>query len=437
VYVALSRCTNLEGMVLQSRVHSSSLFGDTRIVEFSQRSASSGQLQQEFAIAKKHYQQAVLLSTFDFAVAINSGKELMEYLMEHTSSFNPESFTWTEELLGKMDKLQDTAKKFQNQLQFLFQQAESPEENQPLQERIKAAATYFVTETGSVIQFIQQSPAVTDSRLHSKEYNDSIKEVFAQLAMKKFMLEGFNGQFDMEAFHRRKQKFVLPSISINAYAGASQKRTDTPRPALHQQLRKVREIICAKKDLPIYIVAGSNTIDEMALYLPQTLAELRKISGFGDAKVKQYGQQFLDVIVAYSKENDLVSLIHEKLPKRERKEKPLDRDDKPAAAKKKGDTHAESLRLFKEGKTIAEIAKERNLAPGTVESHLTRFVAWGDIKIEDVISREKLILIEAALTDFKGSSIIPVKQQLSDDVSFGEIRLVMASMGIATEKQED
>ena len=435
VYVALSRCTNLEGMVLQSQVNSSSLFSDTRIVEFSQRSASSNQLQQEFAIAKKHYQQTVLLSTFDFAVAINSGKELMEYLLEHTSSFNPDSFTWTEELLGKMDKLQETAKKFQTQLQFLFQQPESPEENQPLQERIKAAATYFVTEIGSVIQFMQQSPAITDSRLHSKEYNDSIKEVFAQLAMKKFMLEGFNGQFDMEAFHRRKQKFVLPSISINAYAGASQKRTDTPRPALHQQLRKVRELICAKKDLPIYIVAGSNTIDEMALYLPQTLTELRKISGFGDAKVKQYGQQFLDVIVAYSKENDLSSLIHEKSPKRERKnELPDERPIESGTGKKKGDTHAESFRLFKEGKTMAEIAAERNLAVSTIESHLARFVKWGDIKIDELVSREKLVLIEAALTDFKGSSIIPVKQQLSDDISFGEIRLVMAGLGIELQK---
>jgi hypothetical protein len=447
VYVALSRCTNLEGMVLQSRVHSSSLFSDARIVEFSQRSASSGQLQQEFAIAKKHYQQTVLLSTFDFTTAINSGKELLEYLLEHTSSFNPESFTWTEEVLGKLDKLQETAKKFQTQLQFLFQQPESPEENQPLQERIKAAATYFVTEIGSLIQFIQQSPAVTDSRLHSKEYNDSIKEVFAQLAMKKFILEGFNGQFDMEAFHRRKQKFVLPSISINAYAGASQKRTDTPRPVLHQQLRKVRELICAKKDLPIYIVAGSNTIDEMALYLPQTLTELRKISGFGDAKVKQYGQQFLDVIVAYSKENDLSSLIHEKSPKRERKGLPADRQDrnnlpderpvKTGTGKKKGDTHAESFRLFKEGKTMAEIAKERNLAVSTIESHLARFVKWGDIKIDELVSREKLILIEAALTDFKGSSIISVKQQLSDEISFGEIRLVMAGLGIELEKTTD
>src|SRR3569832_1829063 len=104
--------------------------------------------------------------------------------MEHNTSFNPESQTWTQDLLDKMDKMQETAVKFQARLQFLFQQSESPEENKPLQERIKAAAGYFVTEINTVIQFMLQSPAVTDSRLHSKEYNDAVKEVFAQLAMK-------------------------------------------------------------------------------------------------------------------------------------------------------------------------------------------------------------------------------------------------------------
>ena len=136
--------------------------------------------------------------------------------------------------------------------------------------------------------------------------------------------------------------------------GHRKKERTAPTRHLHQQLRKLRDNICSRKDLPIYIVAGSNTIDEMAMYLPQTLTELRKISGFGDAKIEQYGQQFLDVILAYSRETSLSSLIHEKSPKRERKER-------TGPAKKKGDTHAESFRLFKEGKTMAEIAKERNL----------------------------------------------------------------------------
>jgi hypothetical protein len=427
VYVALSRCTNIEGMILQSRVRSSRLFSDTRIMEFSQRSVSSGQLQQELTIAKRSYQLAILINSFDFSVAVNNGKELLEYLLEHTSSFNSESFSWTEELLDKMDKLKETGKKFHTQLNSLFLQAEAPETNQLLQERIKAAAGYFVTGTGSLIQYIQQSPAVTDSRLHSKEYNESLREIFAQLAMKKYMFEGLREGFNTEAFHQRKQSFVLPSISVNAYAGANQRRADSPHPGLHQQLRKLRDAICSRKDIPIYIVAGSNTIDEMARYLPQTLTELRKISGFGDAKTEQYGQQFLDVILAYSKENDLLSLIHEKSPKREKKER-------TGPAKKKGDTHAESFRLYKEGKNIADIAKERNLTNNTIESHLAKFVRSGDISIHELVSREKLILIESALKDFDGISVTPVKQKLGEGISYGEIKLVMAGLGISQEK---
>jgi PIF1-like helicase/Helix-turn-helix domain/HRDC domain/Helicase len=423
VYVALSRCTNLEGMILQSRVRSSRLFSDTRIVEFSQRSASGNQLQRELAIAKKNYEQSVLINSFDFSVAINSGKELLEYLLEHASSFNTESFSWAEELLGKLDKLQGTAKKFHTQLQSLFLQTDTPETNQLLQERIKAAANYFVTEAGSLIHFIQQSPAITDSRLHSKEYNESLREIFAQLAMKKFMFEGFMEGFNTEAFHQRKQRFVLPSISVNAYAGATQKRVDSPHPALHQQLRKLRDSICSRKDIPIYIVAGSSMIDEMAMYLPQTLTKLRKISGFGDAKIQQYGQQFLDVILEYCTNNKLSSLIHEKSPKRERKEK-------TGPAKKKGDTHAESFRLYKEGKNISDITKERNLTSNTIEGHLAKFVRRGDISIHELVSREKFILIEPALKNFDGTSVTPVKQKLGDGISYGDIKLVMASLGI-------
>jgi len=433
VYVALSRCTNLEGMILQSLVRSSSLFSDPKIVEFSQRSASGGQLQRELAVAKKHYQQSVLVSMFDFTASINSGKEIIDYLSEHSSSFNPESFSWMEELLGRLNRLQETARKFQAQLQSLFQQAD----HQPLQERVTAGSNYFVAEIGTLVRFIQQSPTVTDSRTHAKEYNESIREIFAQLALKKYMLEGFSTNIDMEAYHLRRKQFVLPAFAVNAYAGASEKRVESPHPLLHQQLRKLRDNICSRSNLPIYIVAGTGTLDEMARYLPQTLAELRKISGFGDAKIEKYGQQFLDLILAYCREKDLSSLIHEKSPKRERKESPAGRQEGTGSPKKKGDTHAETFKLYKEGKTVAAIAKQRSLTVQTIEGHLAKFVRRGDIKIDELVSREKFVLIESALENFSGSSIVPVKQKLGEGISFGEIRLVMAGLGIVQERSAD
>lgn len=244
------------------------------------------------------------------------------------------------------------------------------------------------------------------------------------------MFEGMREGFDIDTFHQRKQKFVLPSFSVNAYAGVNKIKTDSPHPVLHQQLRKMRDIICSRKDIPIYIVAGSNTIDEMAMYLPQTLSELRKISGFGDAKIQQYGQQFLDVILEYSLKNNLSSHIHEKTPKRERR-------IRTGPAKKKGDTHAETFKLYKEGKSITIIAKERNLTVNTIEGHLAKFVRRGDIKIEELVSREKIILIEPAVKNYSSGSITPIKQKLGEEISFGEIKLVMASLGISQEKSSD
>jgi ATP-dependent DNA helicase RecQ len=181
----------------------------------------------------------------------------------------------------------------------------------------------------------------------------------------------------------------------------------------------MRDSICSQRDLPIYIVAGTNTLDEMARYLPQSLEELRKISGFGDAKIEKYGQQFLDIILDYCKENNLVSHIHEKIPKKERK---------PSSGEKKakGDTKVESFRLYKEGKRVDEIAKERNLTQQTIEGHLAHYISQGDIDINELVSREKIVLIEPAAKNFNGGSITAIKKNLDSNISFGEIKLVLA-----------
>ncbi|MBI5858318.1 MAG: helix-turn-helix domain-containing protein [Sphingobacteriales bacterium] len=423
VYVALSRCTSLNGLVLKSRIQANRLFTDQRIVQFSQNISSSKRIQNELEQSRKHYQEKLLLSSFDFRIAINNCNELQQYLLENSSSFNPETITWLLQVTEKIIALQDTAVKFHQWLKEQFALPLPPEENKALQERTARAASHFVKETEAIINELQQSPAVTDSKQHAKEYNEALKEVFTQLSATKHLLQGFGGTFSPSAWHQRKKNFILPSFNVNAYAGASQKRTDSPHPALHKQLRELRDNICSRKNLPIYLVLGSVTLDEMARYLPQSLAELRKISGFGDVKLEQYGQQFLDIIVSYCKERNLSSLIHEKFPKRERKER-------TGPAKKKGDSYAETFGLYKEGKTIADIAKERNLAISTIEGHLCKFIRNGDISIHEVVSQEKFVLIDAALKDFDGTSTTPVKQKLPPEITFGEIKMVMAGLGI-------
>lgn len=422
VYVALSRCTNLEGMVLQSKVRPGSLYTDPRIVEFSRNSASSPQLQLELKEARKNYQLKLLLSLFDFQLAINSIKEVKEYLIEHESSFNIETIGWLDSLFEKLQALQAMASRFHIWIEEQFRLPVPPEENTALRERTSKATEHFVKELSMLIELLKQSPAVTDSRLHAKEYNDGIREVFAELSNKKFIFQGFNSDFNVEEWHKQKKSFILPSFSVNAYAGVSQEKTESPHPALYQRLRKLRDAICARKDMPIYIVAGSKTIDEMARYLPQTLAELRKIIGFGDAKIEQYGQQFLDIILEYSKENNLVSLIHEKSAKKEKKE----RKESTETKKLKPDTKAESLKLYQQGMTAAEIAKARSLTVQTIEGHLSHYVSIGEISIDGLLSREKFLLIESVIKNFPKGPLSSIKERLGNDIEFSEIKLALA-----------
>ena len=411
VYVALSRCTTLEGIVLQSRVRSSGFFTDERIVRFSKNNSSSNLLEKELQSSKKNYQLRVLISLFDYRLTIDELNELKNYLSEHKSSFNAETDEWINEISTKLNEMQTTAEKFQSQLSNLFLLEEKPESNAVLQERIKAGGIYFVNEQNKVLELVQKSPAITDSRIHAKEFNDGLKEVFVQLSRNKYLLDGFVGKFEMEAYQRRKKNFVLPAFTINTYAGVSKQVNESPHPILYQQLKKIRDSICAKKDLPIYIVAATKTLDEMARYLPLTLSELRKISGFGDAKVEQYGQQFLDIILNYCHERNLTSLIKEKTPKRERKASGEERRPKP-------DTKAESFKLYKEGKSVQDIATERNLTVPTVEGHLAHFVQMGDIKISELVSKKKIVLIEPALKNFNGGNITPIKEKLGKQCKF-------------------
>jgi uncharacterized protein YpbB len=114
----------------------------------------------------------------------------------------------------------------------------------------------------------------------------------------------------------------------------------------------------------------------------------------------------------------LSSNISEKLPKRKRKE----------TKEQKVDTKAETLRLYQQGKSLNQIAAERNLTVQTIEGHLSYYVQNGSIKIDDLVSREKIVLIEPEARKFTGGPIASLKEKFGNKATWGEIRLVLASI---------
>jgi ATP-dependent exoDNAse (exonuclease V) alpha subunit len=429
VYVALSRCTSLKGIVLKSELNSSVLHTDGQIIEFSEKNASEVSLKQELQESKKSYRKSVLLSLFDLSTTIQQTAALNTVVKDNKAAFNEGLLTWITEVENKLIALQSVADKFRLQLNSLFAADNQPGQGEKLSERVAAAAVYFINKLDEIIGFVRNSPASTDSKQHAKAYNDALKEVFVLLAEKKHLLGSGTQSFSIDGYYRQKKSFTVSPFNVNCYATAvTEQRTGSPHPALHKKLRELRNRLCELKDLPVYYVANSATIDEMATYLPQTLDDIVKISGFGQAKAKQYGRLFLQVINEYCDEHNVTSSVSSKENKRVRKEKVVNET--------KDDSKTISYNLHKEGNSIAEIAGIRNLAISTIEQHLTYFIHRGLISVHELVKTEKIILIEPHLQNTEHDSIVPIKQKLGDSVSFGEIRMVLAAKEWEQSKNE-
>jgi hypothetical protein len=103
--------------------------------------------------------------------------------------------------------------------------------------------------------------------------------------------------------------------------------------------------------------------------------------------------------------------------------------------KEKIDTKQLTFDLYKEGKTISEIAAARNFAVGTIEGHLAHYIQLKQIKATDLMPAEKVKTIIELFESSDLGTIAQLKTKLGEDYSFGEIKMALASAGYIEDKK--
>jgi len=181
-------------------------------------------------------------------------------------------------------------------------------------------------------------------------------------------------------------------------------------------LRKLRRLIADSEGVPAYMVLGDSSLIGMASLLPLTSDHLSLITGFGDYKIKKYGDAFLGVIRSWCKTQGLESRIHLKMPKTRKSSAPKQLKPKPGL---------QSLELFKQGKTIRQIADERQLSSVTVEQHLTSFLPSGELTLPELMDVTKVPDILEAIRTHGISSLKTLKVHLGEHFSYFEIKAVV------------
>ncbi len=92
----------------------------------------------------------------------------------------------------------------------------------------------------------------------------------------------------------------------------------------------------------------------------------------------------------------------------------------------KGETYRITLQLYKEGKSLKEIAIYRNLKLGTIETHMTRWIEDGSVDINDFIEKEKLNKLIEFMKNYEETPLSEIINSSPVETTFSELRWVRA-----------
>ena len=177
VYVALSRCRSLEGIVLLSPITAGALREDRRIDTFSAGHHAAGELQRKLPGAKAEYASYLLLRLFSFT-GLSSPLDEWQKLIVATSSLPDRegAAALEEHIRARATEINITADKFQRQLQRLIEGFRRDPGTLPLlKERCGKAIEYF-TE-----QIAVHMTAPVDEHISALAYRSKVKKYLAHL----------------------------------------------------------------------------------------------------------------------------------------------------------------------------------------------------------------------------------------------------------------
>ena len=435
VYVALSRCRSLDGLTLSSKIQTQSLHNDKNILLFSQQKQNDSDLQQSFFDSKKAYAKTIIAEVFDFGTLQDLDVNMHKILRIFKGKLNSESLQWANDLSAIGTHMKEVSDKFKPQLLQLLDSPIAVEQNDAIQNRIKQAASYFYDKSDLALNLLKHCKLVTESKEASSELNELLQQYLDLVFLKNYYCQHLKDGFSFGDFVKHKMQVQYPSVKINVYASAKNLKVgkDTPHPKLYRNLALLRDDICNEDFKPIYLVAANKTLLELCQYLPVTPHELEQISGFGKAKVEDFGDRFLACIREYLHENNIESNMAALAPKKKKSAKskhsnPEDvRDASARETTKKVDTKMASFNMFKENFSVQEIAEFRKLTVGTVQNHLLPFVASQEIDMNRLVDPRKQKQILNALENYKKEEgLAAVKNSLPDDISFADIKFVLA-----------
>lgn len=414
VYVALSRCRSFEGLHLNSPLEYHNIKTNENIKQFTQNIEENPPKNQDLNKAICEYQQNLLYELFDFSALFQFIAIIRKTLTENAGNLPPRMVAAYEYMLANTKiNIVDVGIKFRKQLSKLFVQNNEVENNTNVQERVKKASGYFNEKIEQhILKEVKNTVAESDNKTVRKNLNEQLDHLYQETIVKSVCLKNCQNGFDAKLYMNTKAKAIIDNQLLKRRQKESIEDTDphTKYPKLYSKIKNWRNNKAEEHGVSAYEVLPQKSMRQMVNELPVTKNQLKQIKGVGEVKLANYGDELLELITTYCKEYNIKT------------------DTKRRVLKEpKGSSKRQSLKLFKEGKEIEEIAEMRKMAHSTIEGHLAHFVLSGEVDLKDInrlVPLERHNTIGEFFINNGDMKLADAKQQLGDEYSWGELRIV-------------
>jgi len=273
VYVALSRCRTLQGMVLRNPVAAHNIIGDPAIASFNQQAQVIRPDRERLTLDQERYRQFLLTELFDFAPI----KNRMDVFEELIPGFKTDVIAVAEKLCRQITNVDA--------------------------DRIQKAAAYFRQKLETIIEGLHgMIPDMIKQSSAQKALAGKADQLMQRLMARITLMTHFAGEnFTVETYLQVKKDANAKSASdkSRSYVKALNAK---PNEKLFNQLMVWRAKMAEENMIIPNMVLSEKTLATIAEKLPQTLKALGGVKGVGQAKATQYGAEIIGLIRAYEQE---------------------------------------------------------------------------------------------------------------------------------------
>ncbi|MBQ2907358.1 MAG: helix-turn-helix domain-containing protein [Bacteroidales bacterium] len=415
VYVALSRCTSLDGLVLKAKMSRNVLFNDNVINNYVEQIPSLEPDEKQLAREEwKFYHQMImeLFSFNDLELHIN---RLAKAVRENDNIFGKETVDKiTERRQNFRTEIIDVSMRFYRQVDSILAQHNDTDFSF-LQERIRKASAYFFEKLNDM-ENIGNLIHETDNKAVNTLVKEIINIIREILFVKTACLDVAKNGFDVEKYLEVKNKKTVESEGLKS-SKLKSKSVDKKDKPLMDRLRWWVERKAEELEVEEFRILPKNVLVDIVKKKPVSVKELKEISKLGATRIKNFGADIINMVLEYQGF------------------KKMEFDDEDSVREMNlSRSESLTLELLDEGRTIDDIAKERGLARSTIESHIYKIVKCGLYDATDFVSKEHYDTIKEYFDETGDTSSSSAREVLGEEYSYFELRLVLDNRNNSNDK---